>query len=416
MTLYDGAVFRPRTANTAFDFSQPINGWTVLKYGGTTGDDGTLSGEFSRTDNVLYDGTPVGIDNKYLPFFDFELDYSVKGEIRVNGNLLSKPKTLGDAVTTSLVMANRRMNRQAFAQMDREAMYSVGSMGNAGLRGQSNQPLTRSAWFSPTIRANRYASTFHTDDPYHFETYGMQAGSTVWSDQRNSLGVTFGYERGLLHNHSDSVRSHDYFLGAYHGHVFSDVYEVRSFLGLGSQDFTAFRSDGVYHYTARYKGGSFEGNIELARLYVGRHGVLLRPFVGLDFEYAHIETGEENEVGYEFRQYPRSSLTQIFTRFGAEVERRWARFDAHAGGTLRGLLIGPARPEGHVFYPTRGAGSDQLGAKMGSSGVTLNTGFNWYLDQRRSAAFFLNYYADVFFDNDANSAMHTGNIGLSYRF
>ena len=398
VTLYDGSVFRPRTAYDDFDFTQLPTGWTVLRY------DGTLSGEFAT------------IDNRLSPFFDFELDYSVPGEVRVAGTLLSKPKTLSDSVTTSLVIANRRMNRHAFAQLDRETTYSIRPMGGSGVRGQSSRELTRSAWFAPTIRANRYASMFHVDNPYWFESYGMQAGSTVWSNQTNTVGATFGYERGLLHNYADSVRAHDYYLGVYTGHIFSDAYEVRSFLGGGYQDFTSFRNDGAFNYVAKYKGSSFEGNIEFARLYVGRNGNLLRPFVGLDFEYAHIETGEENEVGYEFRQYPRSSLTQFFARVGAKIERRWTRCDIHGSGTLRGLLIGPVRPEGNVFYPTRGTGSEQLGARMGSSGITLNVGGNWYLDQRRTAAMFLDYTVDMFFDNDADAAMHTGNIGLSYRF
>ncbi len=397
VTLFDGSIFRPRTANQAIDFTQPLNAWTVLRYGGS------LSGEFTE------------IDNRYSPFFDFELDYSVPGEIRIAGNLLANPKTLSDSVTTSLVMANRRMYRHAFAQLNREASFQVEPTSGT-TRGQAARQLTRSAWFTPTARANRYASTFHTADSYWFESYGMQAGSTVWSNRANTLGVTFGYERDLLHNHSDSIRAHDYFLGVYSGHVFSDVYEVRSFLGTGFQDFTSFRNDGVHDYVAKYKGGSFEANIEASRIYVGRNGYLLRPFVGLDFEYAHIETGEENEVGYEFRQYPRSSLTQFFGRLGVQLERRWSRFDAHGGATLRCLLIGPVRPEGNVFYPTRGAGSEQVGARMGSSGVTLNTGFNWYLDRQRAAALFFDYYADMYFDNDGNGAMHTGNVGLSYRF
>jgi len=398
VTLYDGAVFRPRTSYQAFDFTQSMVGWTVLRYGGS------LFGEFTE------------IDARYSPFYDFELDYSVSGEVRVAATLLSRPKTLSDSVTTSLVVANRRMNRNAFMQMDREATYGVGPLANAITRGQGTQQLTRSAWFTPTIRANRYGSTFHVNDPYWFESYGMQAGSTVWSDRLNTLGFTFGYERGLLHNHTDSVRAHDYFLGLYHGHVFSDVYEIRSFLGTGFQDFTSFRNDGELDYVAKYKGGSFEANVELARLYVGRNGYLLRPFIGLDLEYAHIETGEENEVGYEFRQYPRSSLTQFYARLGAEIQRRWSRFDIHGGATLRGLLIGPVRPEGNVFYPKRGAGSEQRGARMGSSGVTLTTGFNWYLDRRKTAGMSFDYTADIFFDSDANAAMHTGSTGLFYRF
>ena len=398
VTLLDGAVFRPRTANTAFDFKQPIIGWTVMTYGGT------LSGQFAE------------IDDRYSPFFDFELDYSLPGAIRVSGNLLSNPKTLSDSVTTSLVMANRKVYRQAFAQLNREGNYNFQSARGDNIRGQNSYQPTHSAWFTPTIRANRYASTFHTSDPYWFESYGMQAGSTVWSNRTTALGVTLGYERGLLHNHADSVRAHDYFFGIYHGQLFSDNYEVRSYLGTGFQDFTSFRSDGWHNYVAKYKGGSVEGNIELSRHYTDCGRYLLRPFVGLDFEYAHIETGNENEVGNEFRQYPRSSLTQFFAKTGVEVERRGAKVDVHGGATLRGLLIGPVRPHGNVFYPTRGAGSEQIGSKIGSSGVTMNVGFNWYLDQRRSAAFFLDYYADIFFDNDGNGAMHTGNLGVTWRF
>ncbi|MDR2116328.1 MAG: autotransporter domain-containing protein, partial [Planctomycetaceae bacterium] len=397
--LAEGAVFRPRTDST--NFTNQITGWTVLKY------NKTLGGEF------------LAIDDTFNAFYNFELDYSVQGEIRVNGELLSHPRAMGDVITTGLSIANRKLYRNAFVELLRETVYRKTAMPsvNGSVRGQSVQPK-RSVWFTPTARANRFASTF-VGGMYDFEAYGMQAGSTFWSNNNSSLGLLIGYERGSLRNRLDWIRSHDYQIGLYYGHIFRSGSEFRSFIGGGFQTFTASRNDTAETYMTKYDGSSFEINTEFGKLFAGQNGTLFRPYLAFDIEYSGQSSAQENEIGNAFRHYGRADLSQFFVRFGADVEKRWQYVDLNGGASFTGLLFGQTRAQAPIFYPTRDAGTTSYGARLGRSSVTLKTGLNWHLNRQRTSTIFLDYFADIYLDRTgkiADTMQHSGNLGILVRF
>ncbi|MDR1963836.1 MAG: autotransporter-associated beta strand repeat-containing protein [Planctomycetaceae bacterium] len=395
--LADGAIFRPRT-DPDNNFTDQIVGWTVLKYGKT------LGGQFSA------------IDDTFNPFYDFELDYSVPNEIRVNGELLTHPKALGDVITTGLSIANRKLYRKPFAELLRETMYrkTVNSNVNATVRGQAIQP-TRSIWFAPTARANRFASTF-VGGTYDFEAYGMQTGSTLWSNNNSSLGLMIGYERGALRNRLDWIRSHDYEIGLYYGRIFRTGSEFRGFIGGGFQTFTASRNDTVETYMTKYDGSSFEINAEFGKLFAGKNGTLFRPYFAADIEYSGQTAAQENEIGNAFRHYGRADLSQFFVRLGADIEKRWQYVDLNGGLSYTGLLFGQTRAKAPIFYPTRDAGTTSYGARLGRSSWTLKTGLNWHLNRQRMNTIFLDYYADLYMDRAGDTVQHSGNLGILVRF
>ncbi|MDR3199212.1 MAG: autotransporter domain-containing protein, partial [Planctomycetaceae bacterium] len=397
--LAEGAVFRPRTDSA--NFTNQIVNWTVLTYGKT------LGGQF------------LAVDDTFNAFYNFELDYSVKGEIRVNGELLSHPRALGDVVTTGLSIANRKLYRNAFIEMLRETMYrkTATRNGNGLVRGQAVQP-TRSVWFTPSARANRFASTF-VGGIYDFEAYGMQTGSTFWSNNNSSLGLMIGYERGALRNRLDWIRSHDYQIGLYFGHIFRSGSEFRSFIGGGFQTFTASRNDMVETYMTKYDGSSFEINTEFGKLFAGQNGTLFRPYFAVDIEYSGQTAAQEKEIGNAFRHYGRADLSQFFVRFGADVEKRWQYVDINGGASYTGLLFGQTRAQAPIFYPTRGAGTTSYGARLGRSSITLKTGLNWHLNRQRVNTIFLDYFADIYLDRTgkvADTMQHSGNLGILVRF
>jgi autotransporter-associated beta strand protein len=397
--LAEGAIFRPRTNST--NFTNQIVDWTVLTY------NKTLGGQF------------LAIDNTYNAFYDFELDYSVSGEIRVNGELLSHPRAMGDVITTGLSIANRKLYRNAFVELLRETMYrkTVTQNVNGSIRGQAVQPA-RSVWFMPTARGNKFASTF-VGGTYGFEAYGMQAGSTFWSNNNSSLGLMIGYERGSLSNRLDWIRSHDYQIGLYFGHIFRSGSEFRSFIGGGYQSFTASRNDMVETYMTKYDGSSFEINAEWGKLFAAQSGTLFRPYFAMDIEYSGQTAAQENEIGNAFRHYGRADLSQFFVRFGADVEKRGQFIDINGGASFTELLFGQTRAHAPIFYPTRGAGTTSYGARLGRSSVTLKTGLNWHLNRQRMNTIFLDYFADIYLDrtgNIADTVQHSGNLGILVRF
>ncbi|MDR1269380.1 MAG: autotransporter domain-containing protein, partial [Planctomycetaceae bacterium] len=404
--LAEGAVFRPRTDSNNFiaqstNFTDEITGWTVLTY------NKTLGGQF------------LAVDNTFNAFYDFELDYSVPGEIRVNGELLSNPRAMGDVITTGLSIANRKLYRNVFAELLRETMYRKTATRNidGSIRGQAVQP-TRSVWFTPMARANKLASTF-VGGTYDFEAYGMQTGSTFWSNSNSSLGLMIGYERGALRNRLDWIRSHDYQIGLYYGHIFRSGSEFRGFIGGGFQTFTASRNDTVETYMTKYDGSSFEINAELGKLFANQNGTLFRPYFAADIEYSGQTAAQENEIGNAFRHYGRADLSQFFVRFGADVEKRWQFVDISGGASYTGLLFGQTHAKAPIFYPTRGVGTTSYGARLGRSSVTLKTGFNWHLNRQRMNTIFLDYFADIYLDRTGkvgDNIQHSGNLGILVRF
>jgi hypothetical protein len=336
---------------------------------------------------------------------------------------------LGDVITTGLSIANRKLYRNVFNELFRETMYrrtavrninsndNINSNSNASVRGQAVQPK-RSVWFTPSARANKFASTF-VGGTYNFEAYGMQTGSTFWSNNNSSLGLMIGYERGSLSNRLDWIRSHDYQIGLYFGHIFRSGTEFRSFIGGGFQTFTASRNDMVETYTTKYDGSSFEINTELGKLFATQNGILLRPYFAVDIEYSGQTAAQEDEIGNAFRHYGRADLSQFFVRFGADVEKRWQYVDINGGLSYTGLLFGQTRAQAPIFYPTRGVGTTSYGARLGRSSVTLKTGLNWHLNRQRVNTVFLDYSADIYLDRAGNvgdNIQHSGDLGILVRF
>lgn len=398
VTLYEGAIFRPIATLPEADYDSAIKNRVVMRY------DGWLAGTFTE------------IDDSQSPFYEFELDYSVAGQVRVNATLLTKPKPLSDIVTTGLSIANRKMYRQAFAQLTRETYYgaSTGQGSDGYVAGQSDD-AARTFWALPIFRATKFASSFH-DRAYDFESYGFQLGSTFWSDRMQSLGLVFGYERGLLRNHRDSIRSHDYYLGLYYGRMLPGCVEFRGFVGGGHQRFTMFRNDALYHYSTRYEGSSFELNLELARLLALQNDWLLRPFTALDVEYGDQESAQENEVGDAFRYYQRASLSQMFLRVGADLEKRWRQVDWSGSFGYTFMALGRTRAKASLFYPTRGYGTRCYGTRLGRSSLNFRTGLNWSLNASGTSTIFIDYLADVYLDRADDPALHTASFGMTVRF
>lgn len=375
-----------------------------------------------------------------------------------------------DIVPSGMSIANRKLYRQAFGELSRQrSFYDFESSDAQGfarsIKGQASQNVvSKTAWINAIGRGGEFSSILPVDK-YDLESYGFQAGATLFSTKCNSLGVMFGYERGFYRNRydmnsyipsikqditsltesyyqtvypaeeynvyvndfevspfrqeSNSTRFDDYYLGLYYSHFFDDNHEFRTFIGGGHQRYKTRRNDQKHHYETTYDGASFALNFEFARYYKAqRSGILFRPYIGMDIEHGYLESAMENEVGNLFRFYDRSYLSQLFVRFGLDIEKRWRRVDLHGGVGYTGLLIGKRQVNGVALYPAldEGTAVGNSGARLGRNSINLKAGTNLYLNTARTQSIYVQYVADLHWDRAEDTSLHTFWVGYVVRF
>lgn len=395
-----GTFFRPMTAGATELYPTVIDNWTVLRY------TGELAG-----DQVF-----AGIDNSFSPFYDFELDYSQGKTVKVTGYHRRDPRPLSDSVAMGIVMAQRRVHRRAFEQLDKELQGGR----NLGL-GFARSVNGQSAGFSSHLwadfygRASEYESSYHKDNPWRMTSFGAQIGYSILSSNWLSFGITAGVEFPKLKNYLDQVKATDGFIGLYYGQRIYGMWELKGYLGGGSQRYKSCRSDTKYNYRSTYRGDSFETSIELGRpILLGQ--CMVRPHIGFDLGYAGQQASKEDEPSKEYRTYSDVSLTQLYVRVGIDLQRSWEQSDGFFGVSYSNMIGGQSLPSVRVFYPSSNSGTTVYGTKLGQNMFTLKTGGNLYLDNAKCRSFFLNLTADIFTDRQNGKAEFTGSLGYDYRF
>lgn len=376
-----------------------------------------------------------------------------------------------DIVPSGMSIANRKLYRQAFGELARQRSFYDFEASDAqgfarSVKGQatSQNVVSKTAWINAIGRGGEFASDLAVDN-YDLESYGFQAGATLYSTKCNAFGAMIGYERGYFRNGYDlnsyipgikegivdytenfyrnlypadeynvyvndfevgpfrregnSTRFDDYYFGLYYSHFFDDNAEFRTFIGGGHQRYKTHRSDQKHSYDTTYEGASFALNFEFGKYYKARRcGVLFRPFLGLDIEHGYLEASQENEVGDLFRFYNRSYLSQAFVRVGLDIEKRWRRVDLHGGVGYTGLLIGKRQVNGTAFYPNLdgGTAAENSSARLGRNSINLKAGSNLYLNTIRTQSIYVQYVADLHWDRADDTSLHTFWVGYVARF
>ncbi len=394
---------RPNTNIPTLGSLANFEGWKILHYGGA------LNNQFA------------GVDNAANPYYDFELDYSQAGYVKINGFLRHEPRALSDIVATSLVMAETKMYRSVYQQIAREwdsdCPDHPTTTSQRRINGQSPK-LYRAAWMNFIGRGDQYASNYF-DDKYQFQSYGVQVGFSLFSNCRTSFGIMYGREESQLGNSSDEVRGEDNYLGLYYGHAFDSGIDVRSYIGGGWQNYKLDRRSNGNLYHANYDGSTFNLDVEFGRRFITERECVLRPFVGFDLAVARIGSGQEtceaNPTSNEYRNYERSELGQFLTRAGFELGKNWRRFDVNSGIQLA-WNWGETEPRSRVFYPMTGGSVVGAGADLGRFDLIMNVGFNWYITEQRNTMFYVNYIGDIYLDRQGKTGSNAGTVGFSWRF
>ncbi|MDR3198075.1 MAG: autotransporter-associated beta strand repeat-containing protein, partial [Planctomycetaceae bacterium] len=403
-----GAVFQPVTAQDAAQEHYPdvIDGWTVLRYGMLENNAGFAS-----------------VDNELSPFYDFTLDYSTPNRINVTGYHRRDPRPLSDSTAMGIVLAQRKVNRRAFEQIDNElqngrylGLRSIFRRQNQ-VRGQA-APTTskvRHIWGNFYGRTSEFESSYHVNDSWRLNSFGLQVGYSFLSANWLSLGVTAGVEIPQLKNGRDKIDVSDGFLGLYFGKRICGLWELKGYLGGGTQNYTSYRNDTKYTYRAKYRGDSFETNIELGRpVLFGTY--LVRPHFGFDLEYADQQGAVESKVSNEYRTYSNTSLTQLYFRVGIDVEKRLPLGEVFLGIDYANMIGGQSLPRVQVYYPSVKSGTTVYGTTLGQNIVSIRGGGNYYLNALRNKSLFMNLTGDIFADRAGGQGGFTATFGYDYRF
>ncbi len=390
---------RPTTSLLSQDMLQNFDGWKILAYGGT------LNREFA------------GIDSSANPFYDFELDYTQDGFVKLKGFLRNEPRALSDVVATSVSMAQTRMYRSVYQQIARE-WSSDCPQHPVDTRMNGQAPRTyRTAWMNFVGRGDQYASNYF-DDRYQFQAYGVQVGLSVLSTCCNTLGIMYGREEGKLNNHSDEVRSEDNYLGIYYGHTFDQDYDFRSYIGGGWQRYNLHRQSNGHLYKSNYSGNTLNVDVEFGRRFITERLCVLRPFLGLDLAITRIGSSTEtpdNLYTNEYRRYEKDGITQFLSRAGVELGKSWKKFDLNSGIQIA-WNWGDTDPETKIVYPVSGGSVYSRGAGLGRFDLVMNVGFNWYFGAGRNTMLYVNYIGDVYLDRQGDTGSNTGMVGVLWRF
>lgn len=403
VVLEDGVVFQPVTAGTSENYADSMEGWTVLRYAET------LDGKFAE------------IDNSLSPFYDFELDYSTPNRVKIVGHHRRNPRALSDSVATGLVMAQRKVYRRAFDQVDME-LRDGRRAGASQLRDQRLKLRGQAAGNAPHIWGSMYGRTSKYDSTYHskawkLNSFGIQAGYSFLSSPWRSMGVTFGAEFPELKGSRDKVEATDGYLGLYYGQRIYGLWELKGYIGGGTQKYKSYRNDTKYTYRAKYRGESFESNLELARPFMLGE-MVVRPHIGFDLEYATQQSSVENVPGdwSEHRTYSGASLTQLYVRIGLDVDRQYERGNTYLGVSYSNMIGGQSTPHVYVYYPAAKAGVTSYGKNLGQNIFTIRGGGNLNVRGSRDRNIFLNVTADVFADRGSGRAAVSFDLGYDYRF
>jgi len=392
---------RVRPINTAnWETLANIDGWKILRYGGS------LNNRFA------------GVENGANPYYDFELDYSESGWVKINGFLRDEPRALSDVVATSLVMAQSQMYRSVYQQIAREWASDCPDHPVIGrnVNGQSPRPY-RTAWMNFVGRGEQYASKYF-DENYLLQSYGVQVGFSLLSNCRTSLGIMYGREESKLGNFSDTVRGEDNYLGLYFGRAFVTDIDFRGYIGGGWQNNRLDRNSNGYLYHANYGGNTFNIDAEIGRRFLTERLWTLRPFIGLDLAHAGIgrstETCSSNPNSNEYRSYDRATFTQFLSRIGIEVGKGWRRFDINSGIHLAWNWA-DTDPTVKIYYPMTGGPVLSRASDIGRFDLVMNIGVNWYITPQRNTMFYLNYVGDINLDRHGTGG-NTGYVGFQWRF
>lgn len=240
----------------------------------------------------------------------------------------------------------------------------------------------------------------------------------------SAAGVLFSYSQPKLDQRGGRVIMDDYLVGFYLASRLYSVYELKSWLGVGAQNYRLRREvpipDQNPNLRSKYKGNSASGSIQVA-LPLSWHGILLRPHVGIDASFVKQYSGLELSEGEVMRQvalrYDSSDWLQFFLRTGLRLDYgkaylgHWCNLSVTLGHSY--LLFGDQAPEStHEFAHAGGGKFKILGNNISRSFVNIDLGTQLHLNKNKNRMLFLQYNSN--YGKYMNA--HTAAVGYQFMF
>lgn len=320
---------------------------------------------------------------------------------------------------TTLDASNNRMT-QNFEYECRKPSYAgkCGTGYDNGLGcGTAGKSFGNSLWVNYVGRKNDQMRSSYLGSDLDFTSNGIQLGLDLYSSKCSQFGIMFGYEDQELEGFGNKLTADDFYFGFYGAKRFGSGWDVRGAIGYGHQEFDQTRTNRIFRATTDYDADTFEANIELGRRFsIGRY-TSIRPVIGLDFYNFDADSASEtgnDPLGNYMVNYAGLSLTQLYGRFGTDLQYNCGRWNLNGGAYYSYQL----NSDGDVSRAivTNGLQNAIIDYDLGKSIVSLNVGGEYYFNHARSFSLFGGYGVDLYTDRDGDPVLHKGQVGVQWRF
>ncbi|GHT27288.1 hypothetical protein FACS18942_06340 [Planctomycetales bacterium] len=311
----------------------------------------------------------------------------------------------------------------------------------AKILGQYDTPNRAGSMWGNYFNTSFEAAADGNSAAYNFSRNGFVVGAEMNITPYSALGFNIAYSNNSLHQGADKADSDDYQLGLYLVAAPFNEFELKSYLGMGIQEYDMNRriqsanfTGNVYnsqtqqwdtftgineHYKSKANGNTLNYSLELARPVAIHPAFILRPTLGLDVYY--ITQGRFND-----EEDRNSSNLYRLNYNGTNLDRTLLRagFSSETSGDRGGLRMRTfyVSNVGGDLYPVSKAsfiaGSDPFtiwGTKLGKNYLNLGISGNLYLDGAKTSSFFFDYDADIY-NTQRKIYNHSFNLGFVQNF
>ncbi|MDR2762711.1 MAG: autotransporter domain-containing protein [Planctomycetaceae bacterium] len=295
--------------------------------------------------------------------------------------------------------------------------------------------------FNPQIKKSAFWATsffdyMSIDDDHNVSSIATQRVSFMTGYDRalpsfcdvggfsdSAFGVIFSYSQPKMDQAGCRVIADDYLVGFHFGTRVYSEYELKTWVGVGSQRYKLERHIPVPGYDpllySEYKGNSVSGSIQASRP-VKWYGIMFRPLLGLDINYikqnSKVESYGDDVMRQVALRYYGSDWFQTFGRVGLRVDSskrkiygRVCNLTASIGYSY--LLCGDQAPESvHEFAYAGGGKFKILGNNLGRSFVNVDVGGQLHLNKDK------NRFIYIMYNSNYGKYMNAHAMSVGYQF
>ena len=214
----------------------------------------------------------------------------------------------------------------------------------------------------------------------------------------SAAGFLFGYSQPKLQQVFSRVIADDYLFGAHYNTRIASDFELKLWGSYGVQHYRLNRNvpiggEGGQNVSARYKGNSLTGSIQIAKPYSFLKTGMIRPLAAID--YSDVKQNDASEVGFDpiALNYKASDWSQLFGRVGVRGDFGWSRVSLTSSVSYSYQIAGDVTPTA-TNQLRRFPDSPEFdieGPNLSRTFVNVGFGSQIYLNRLKSRMFFVQY-------------------------